>query len=93
MQKIDIARKVSQSTGLSIVKSGDAVDVIFKEMKKALANHEEVVIRKLGVFTVRHKRERPGRNPQNGDYALIPAKSVVSFKAGTTLKREVSDAN
>ena len=89
--KEDLINQVWLSpAGLSRKRSREAVEAIFSEMKKALADHGNVIIRRFGEFSVRHKNARIGRNPQNGDPAVISERSVVRFKAGRELKEIVN---
>jgi DNA-binding protein HU-beta len=69
----------------------NAVNALFSVIRQALSEHDKVTLRRFGEFTVRHKRERAGRNPKNGEPAVIKARSVVQFRAGDTLKREVNN--
>jgi len=49
-----------------------------------------VILRGLGTFAVHAKRARMGRNPQTGTAIEIPARRVVTFKAGERLKQVVA---
>ncbi|MCX2957083.1 MAG: HU family DNA-binding protein, partial [Candidatus Regiella insecticola] len=44
-----------------------------------------------GNFFVRDKLQRPGRNPKTGEGIPISARSVVTFKSGQRLKKEVEN--
>lgn len=64
----------------------DFVDAVFGEMKDALAKGEEVKITGFGVFQLRDKSSRTGRNPQTGDPLVITPRRVVRFKTSAVLK-------
>ena len=92
MTKIDIISLVSDDTGLSKVKSEEAVDAIIDVVKETLARGEAVTLRRFGSFSVREKNARMGRNPKTGREAPISARRVVRFKAGGHFKEAVNGA-
>ncbi len=91
MTKLDIVTLVSEDTGLSKVKSEEAVETIFNAIKSSLANGDPVVLRRLGSFDVREKNARIGRNPKTGEEAEISARNVVRFKPGKYFKLVLND--
>ena len=54
-----------------------------------MENGETVELRNFGVFKVKHRRGRLGRNPRTGQEVSVPEKKVVIFKAGLILKGKV----
>lgn len=56
MRKAEIARRIAEATGLTQVKSEEAVEVIFDEIKSALQQGDSVILRRFGSFNVRAKR-------------------------------------
>lgn len=77
--------------GLTREGAQKAVETIFCEMASALGRHEKVVMRGLGEFSVRHKRERIGKNPKTGEDAVVSARHVVRFKPSEKWKKEMND--
>lgn len=59
---------------------------------EAMERGEDVKISGFGVFQVRAKRERQGRNPRTGTPATIKARRVVSFRASQSLKARIDKA-
>ena len=47
----------------------------------------------FGNFVVRHKKSRPGRNPQSGDKIEISSRYVLTFKPSQVLKKAINEAN
>ena len=66
MTKIDIINLVSEDTGLSKVKAGEAVETIIDTIKESLEAGESVILRRFGSFQVRNKNARVGPQPQDG---------------------------
>lgn len=61
------------------------VSTIFDEISNALARGHRVELRGFGVFGVKSRNPRQGRNPRTGDSVEVDAKSVPFFKIGKTL--------
>jgi nucleoid DNA-binding protein len=55
-----------------------------------LAKGDKVELRKFGVFEVKIRKARVGRNPNKPEIDVpIPARSMVKFKAGKEMRAEV----
>ena len=86
----ETARRVNED-GLSISKKDmhTIVNATFDALTSYLEQGENVQLIGFGSFNVRERKERIGRNPQNGEDLHIPAHNVVVFKAGGNLKAAV----
>ena len=89
MNKNDLVSAVADSSGLTKVDAGRAVDAVFDSIASALKSGGDVRIVGFGTFSVRHRAARDGRNPQTGAPMHIPASKVPGFKAGKGLKDKV----
>ena len=89
--KLDLVNHLNEKLGLNKVESKELVEAFFDEIKKSLINNEEVKISGFGNFKILNKKERPGRNPKNGNPAIISARRVVTFKAGQKLRKKMSN--
>jgi len=91
MTKRDLVVRIAEETGLI---QQDVFAVIQKTLDyitAALARGENVEFRNFGVFEVRQRRSRIGRNPNKPDHIVtIPARKVVKFKAGKIMKQMIS---
>jgi integration host factor subunit beta len=58
------------------------VSTIFDQITAALARGERVELRRFGVFTVKQRPARIGRNPRTGVTVQVHDKTVPYFKAG-----------
>jgi integration host factor subunit alpha len=65
------------------------LDDTLEEISDALTRGESVKLRGFGVFKVRSKSERTGRNPRTGVEATIVPRRVVTFKPSPLLKELV----
>ena len=89
--KLDLVNHLNEKLGLNKVESKELVEAFFDEIKKSLINNEEVKISGFGNFKILNKKERPGRNPKNGNPAIISARRVVTFKASQKLRKKMSN--
>ena len=90
MRKADIARRIHQEAGVSEVEAATLLEWILELLKTTLQKGEPVSIYNFGVFTVRNKAPRRGRNPRTGKEVMISPRRVVTFRASPHLKTEVN---
>ena len=90
MNKREIVARVSEETGLTQVQVAEVVAKTFDAIVERLSCDEVIELRNFGVFSVRHRRPRLGRNPGDPTQEIsIPARSVVVFKPGKEMKEMV----
>ncbi len=63
----------------------DVFEMALAEVSDALIRGEAVKLRSFGLFTIREKRERIGRNPRTGVEVPIKPRRVLSFKPSQVL--------
>jgi integration host factor subunit beta len=61
------------------------VSTIFGEITAALSRGDRVELRGFGVFSVKLRDARVGRNPRTGDSVQVGEKLVPFFKTGKQL--------
>ena len=89
MTKKDIIMKVSNETGLTQLDVKKVVQKTLDVIVESLEAGKTIELRNFGIFKVKTRRGRLGRNPRTGDEVPVPEKRVVSFKAGLVLKEKV----
>jgi nucleoid DNA-binding protein len=68
----------------------DVVQKTLDYMAEALAKGDKVELRNFGVFEVKVRKARVGRNPNAPETDVpIPERSVVKFKPGKEMRAEV----
>jgi len=87
MTKADLVYALIDRTGLSVKDCQQIIEDIFDILKSSLEKEEAVKLSGFGVFTVKSKNVRKGRNPQSGDELQISARKVLRFKASPVLKK------
>ena len=78
-----LAQKLRQ---LSRMEVEVIVDTVFDKMKHALKAHDRVELRGFGIFEVRHRHARQGRNPKSGETVQVKNRFVPFFKVGKELR-------
>jgi len=92
MTKADIVDKIHNSTGMSKKDSYEMLEAVFSLMKDTLASGEKIKVAGFGVFEVKQKKDRRGRNPQTGETITISARKVLTFKPSEVLKKDINKA-
>ena len=90
MNKAELITAVSEKTGLSKKDSEKAVNAALDTITETLEIGEKVQLVGFGVFDVKERGVRIGRNPKTKEEIEIPASRVPQFKAGKVLKEAVS---
>lgn len=90
MGKKELVDFVAAQTGLSKADCGRAVDAIFEGISNGLKKEGKVSIVGFGTWSSKERPARDGINPLTKQPLHIPAKNVVSFKAGAKLKDSVN---
>ena len=90
--KAELADVLFERLGLNKREAKDMVDYFFEEVREALERGEDVKLSGFGIFNLREKSQRPGRNPKTGEEIPITARRVVTFHASQKLKAMV-DSN
>ena len=81
---------ISEETGLIQQEVLAVVQKTLDYITEALAKGETVELRNFGVFEVKTRKARLGRNPNRPEIDVpIPARSVVKFKSGKIMYAEV----
>lgn len=89
MNKAQIVSRVARDTKMTKVRIALVVDRFLDEVTRALKKGDRASLVGFGTFTVTRRRARRGRNPQTGSPITIPARRVVRFTTGKTLRVEV----
>ena len=88
--RIAAGRLRSCRPSLSRAEASKILNEFFEELSDALAQGEPVKLRSFGMFKVRLKRERVGRNPKIGVEAPITPRKVLTFKASPVLGARIN---
>ena len=93
MTKRELVIQVAEKLGMTQHEVAEVVQTMFDTVIDTLVEGNRLEIRNIGVFEVKKRDARVGRNPRTGDDVPIPQKSVAFFKPGKLLKQMVQDGN
>jgi nucleoid DNA-binding protein len=90
LTKRDLVVRISDDTGLIQSEVSGVVQKTLDYITESLANGDKVELRNFGVFDVKIRKARVGRNPNQPEIDVpIPARTMVKFKAGKEMRAEV----
>ena len=89
MTKKELAKAIAEQHDVSVLAAQQAVQMVFDCIIEALVNEGRIELRNFGVFELRQRKPRQGRNPRTGEAVSVPAKRVVAFTPGLELKGRV----
>ena len=90
--RADLCEAVHEQVGLTRQDSSEMVERVLELMCLALEDGQQVKLSGFGVFQVRAKRARMGRNPKTGEPAPIDPRRVIGFRASQVMKARVDRA-
>ena len=89
MTKKDIVLKITDMTGIKQIDVKKIVQKTFDAIIDSLIQGEKVELRNFGVFKLKERRARFGRNPRTGESVPVPPRKVVVFKPGLEMKHKI----
>jgi nucleoid DNA-binding protein len=90
MTKRQLVVRISDETGLTQLEVFGVVQRTLDYITESLARGETVEFRDFGVFEIKVRKPRVGRNPNKPkDTVVIPSRKVVKFKAGKIMRERV----
>ena len=89
MTKKDIVLKITDMTGIKQVDVKKIVQKTFDVIVESLTRSEKVELRNFGVFKIKGRKARLGRNPRTGASVPVPPRKVVIFKPGLEMKQKI----
>ena len=92
MTKKEIVQAISERIGLTQLQTKEIVRRTFDAVVKTLVTERRVELRNFGVFEVRRRAARRGRNPRTGEKVSVPERYVVRFKPGKEMEERFAKA-
>jgi len=89
MNKNDLIDSISSKAGLTKRKSEEVINAFVKSVEESLKKGEKVVLSDFGVFEVKKRAARRGRNLITKKEMVIPETKIPVFRAGKGLKNLV----
>jgi DNA-binding protein HU-beta len=89
MNKTEIIAAAAQNAGVTKKDAERVVNATIDAITAALVKGEKVQVSGFGIFEVRDREARTGRNPRTKETVEIPASRTPAFKASKALKDAV----
>ena len=77
MTKKEIVTRIADETNIKQIDVKKVVQLNFDIIVEALSKGETVELRNFGIFKVKSRKARLGRNPKTGESVRIPEKKAV----------------
>ena len=90
MGKQELVEFVAAKVGFTKADAARAVDAVIEGVTAGLKKEKKVALVGFGTWTSKKRAAREGINPLTKAPLKIPAKNVVSFKAGSKLKDAIN---
>ncbi len=86
MNKTELIAAVAAKAGLTKKDAECVINATFETITESLVKGDKVQVSGFGIFEVKAREARIGRNPRTKETIQIPATRLPAFKASKTLK-------
>jgi len=86
MNRKELVAALAGKTGGTKSDADRYVAALIEVISSTLEKGDKITLSGFGIFEVRERAARIGRNPRNGKSLRINAAKVPAFRAGATLK-------
>ena len=90
MNKTELVAVVAEKSGITKKDAERVVSATFETITAQLMKGEKVQISGFGVFEVKEREARVGRNPRTKEAIEIPASKAPAFKPSKALKDTIA---
>ena len=88
--KTEIIDAIYNKTGTNRKEIRDVVDLFMDEIKAAIISQKIIELRGFGTFEIKIRKGRQkARNPKTGEILAVNSHSIVAFRPGRDLKKDV----
>jgi nucleoid DNA-binding protein len=88
--KKEMVQAIADELGLYRSETLAIIQRVLDGIIQTLVLEGRVELRNFGVFEVKKRKPRKARNPRTGEPVDVPARLVVSFKAGRAMQEQVN---
>ena len=90
MNKTELIAAVAEKTGMTKKDAERVINATVEAITESLVKGDKVQVSGFGIFEVKSREARVGRNPRTKETIQIPATRLPAFKASKTLKDTVA---
>lgn len=85
MNKSEFVKALAKDIKWSVAKTQRVLDAFIDLISDIIVRERKLSLFGLGVFTIKHKQSRRGRNPKTGEELILPPKEHLHFKPSGTI--------
>ena len=89
--KKELVNRIAERTKQTKVVVKDVIQHFLEEIITELSVGNRLEFREFGVFEVKERAARRAQNPRTLEKVSVPAKRVVKFKVGRTMRERVCE--
>lgn len=86
MNKTELIAAAAERSGMTKKDTEKVLNAVLDTITAALVASDKVQVSGFGIFEVKEREARMGRNPHTGEVMEIAASRVPAFKASKTMK-------
>jgi len=86
MTKRELVIRVANKLGITQSTVAKIIEGAYETISQTLAEGKRWELRDFGVFEVKTRASRIGRNPRTGEQVPVPERKVVTFRPGKKMK-------
>lgn len=86
MNKTELIAAAAERSGMTKKDTEKVLNAVLDTVTAALVAGDKVQVSGFGIFEVKEREARMGRNPHTGEVMEIAASRVPAFKASKTMK-------
>ncbi|GAB4147624.1 MAG: DNA-binding protein HU-beta [Patescibacteria group bacterium] len=90
ISKTQLIEMVAKSLGMTKAQVERVYESLIDSVVQHLVAGDSVALPDFGIFGVKERKAREGRNPQTGATIKIPATKAVGFRVAKKLKESVA---
>ena len=90
MNKTELVAAVAEKIGMTKKDAERVINATTETITEALCKGDKVSVSGFGIFEVKTRAARTGRNPRTNETIEIPAAKLPAFKASKTLKDAIA---
>jgi integration host factor subunit beta len=91
MTKRELATQLANELGMTQKDVVSVLEIFLDEICRRLADGRRLELRDFGVFEIKTRSSRVGRNPRTGEQVAVPERKVLTFKPGKRMKEVIAN--
>lgn len=92
MTKKEIVREIAAELNVDHTLTKQIVQMCLDRILQVLEDQGRIELRNFGVFEMKQRASRKARNPRTNQEVLVPAKRILTFRAGKNVAVKLLEA-